>query len=157
METSVDIIAKILDEAREAIQVNMATRYRTSSGETRWVNASGRSSAAFQVERYDGGVRLVYEGADVAPLESIQEGQDGSDMPTIAELQRWWKSKTGEELDEQRARAILVRIASHGTERWNEPQGWIIDPVVEAAADRIAREASAAYLKDITTMLDVIN
>lgn len=154
METIVDVIIKILDEAREAIQANMATRYRTASGETRWVNASGRSSAAFRVERYDGGVRLVYEGTDVAPLESIQEGQDGSDIPKAAELQRWWKSKTGEELEEGVAIAMVKSIAARGTERWREPQNWIIDPVVNEAADRIAREASAAYLKDILTMFD---
>ena len=47
--STIDLAAKILDECRARIQANMAKKYRTSKGE-RWINASGRSLAAFQVE-----------------------------------------------------------------------------------------------------------
>ena len=47
--SATDTAVKILDECRARIQANMAKRYRTGGGE-RWINASGRSSAAFKVE-----------------------------------------------------------------------------------------------------------
>ena len=91
MEDVRQLAAKILDEARVMIQANMAKRYRTSRGE-RWINASGRSSAAFQVEDNDGvHVRLVYKGDDVAPLESIQYGTTG--VAPVSVLSDWIKDK----------------------------------------------------------------
>lgn len=131
--------AMILDECRAEIQANMAKTYRTADGQERRVNASGRSAAAFKVEKYDGGVRLVYEGSDVAPLESIQYGQDGSEPPTVADIMRWWREKFGEDITEGRAEAIVRKIARDGTERWREPQEWIITPEVDKAAAELVK------------------
>ena len=149
------LAAKILDEARVAIQANMARRYRTSRGE-RWINASGRSSAAFQVEDKDGvHVRLVYKGDDVAPLETIQYGHDGhgDNTPTVADIMRWGREKFGIELSAGQAAAIVRKIEKYGTERFREPQEWIITPVVEAAVDALNEQLPAAAVRQVRDML----
>ena len=149
------LAAKILDEARVAIQANMAKRYRTSRGE-RWINASGRSSAAFQVEDKDGvHVRLVYKGDDVAPLETIQYGHDGQgdNEPTVADIMRWGREKFGMELSAGQAAAIVRNIKKNGTERFGEPQEWIITPVVEAAVDALNDQLPAAAVRQVRDML----
>ena len=149
------LTVKILDEARVAIQANMAKRYRTSFGE-RWINASGRSSEAFQVEDKDGvHVRLVYKGDDVAPLETIQYGHDGQgeNTPTVADIMRWGREKFGMELSSGQAAAIVRNIEKNGTERFREPQEWIITPVVEAAVDALNEQIPAAAVRHVRDML----
>lgn len=149
------LAAKILDEARVMIQSNMAKRYRTSFGE-RWINASGRSSAAFQVEDKDGvHVRLVYKGDDVAPLETIQYGHDGQgeNTPTVADIMRWGREKFGMELSAGQAAAIVRNIEKNGTERFREPQDWVIGPVVEAAVDALNEQLPSAAVRQVRDML----
>lgn len=143
------LAAKILDEARVAIQANMAKRYRTSRGE-RWINASGRSSAAFQVEDKDGvHVRLVYKGDDVAPLDTIQYGTTG--VPPISVIKQWQRDKG---LDGINPWAIRTNIKKRGgTERHVEPQDWIVGPVVEAAVDALNEQLPAAAVRQVRDML----
>lgn len=149
MEDVKALAVKILDECRERIQANMAKRYRTSKGE-RWVNASGRSSEAFQVTTEAGGtsVRLVYRGDDVAPLDSIQYGSD--EVPTIEQAAQWREEKMRSGAKGlPSAKAIVRGIEKRGgTERFFEPQEWIIGPEVKAAVDalndQIPREAARA-------------
>lgn len=155
MEEVRSLAAKILDEARVRIQANMAQHYRTSRGE-RWINASGRSSAAFQIEDKDGVyVRLVYKGEDVAPLETIQYGHDGQgdNTPTVADIMRWGREKFGMDLSEGQAAAIVRNIEKYGTERFREPQEWIITPVVEAAVDALNEQLPAASVRHVRNLL----
>ena len=58
-----DEIERVLLEVRDEIRAKMA-----SEG----VNASGRTSAGIQVQRYENGVRLVLTGDDVAPLATLE-------------------------------------------------------------------------------------
>jgi len=155
MEDVRNLAVKILDEARVAIQANMAQHYRTTHGE-RWINASGRSSAAFKVEDKDGvHVRLVYKGDDVAPLETIQYGHDGhgENTPTVADIMRWGREKFGMELSAGQAAAIVRNIEKNGTERFREPQEWIITPVVETAVDALNEQLPAAAVRHVRDML----
>ena len=149
MEDVRNLAAKILDEARVMIQANMARRYRTTFGE-RWINASGRSSAAFQVEDKDGvHVRLVYKGDDVAPLDSIQYGTTG--VPPISVIEQWQREKG---LDGINPWAIRTNIKKRGgTERHVEPQDWVIGPVVEAAVDALNEQLPAAAVRHVRDML----
>lgn len=143
------LAAKILDEARVAIQANMAKRYRTSRGE-RWINASGRSSAAFQVEDKDGvHVRLVYKGDDVAPLETIQYGTTG--IPPISVIEKWQRDKGLEGINPWAIRTNIKKRG--GTERHVEPQDWIVGPVVEAAVDALNEQLPAAAVRQVRDML----
>lgn len=140
-----DIAAIIMDECRLRIQANMARRYRTDKGE-RWINASGRSSAAFQVEREPGVVRLVYDGEDVAPLDTLEFGTD--EVPTIDELQRWWQEKFGEELSRHNAELMAAKIEREGTERWVNPQNWVFSPEISAAEEAIIDQIPAAATEE---------
>lgn len=143
-----DLAAAILDECRVRIQANMAREYRTTRGE-RWVDSSGRSSAAFKVVNTSYASMLVYRGDDVAPLESIEYGHD--EAPGSEAIKKWWREKFGGEIDDSRARAIDRKIAERGTERFSEPQEWIITPEVEEAVrelrDRLPEAARLAVNK----------
>lgn len=155
MEDVRALAVKILDEARVMIQANMARRYRTSRGE-RWINASGRSSAAFQVDDKDGVyVRLIYKGDDVAPLDTIQYGHDGQgdNTPTVADIIRWGREKFGMELSAGQAAAIVRNIEKYGTERFRDPQEWVIGPVVEAAVDALNEQLPAAAVRQVRNLL----
>jgi len=148
MEDVRNLAVKILDEARVAIQANMARRYRTSRGE-RWINASGRSSAAFKVEDKDGvHVRLVYKGDDVAPLDSIQYGTTG--VAPVSVLSDWIRDK-GLDLNPWAVRTNIKKRG--GTERHVEPQDWIVGPVVEAAVDALKEQLPAAAVRHVRDML----
>lgn len=148
MEDVRQLAAKILDEARVMIQANMAKRYRTSRGE-RWINASGRSSAAFQVEDKDGvHVRLVYKGDDVAPLDSIQYGTTG--VAPVNVLSDWIRDK-GLDLNPWAVRTNIKKRG--GTERHVEPQDWVIGPVVEAAVAALNEQIPAAAVRHVRDML----
>lgn len=149
---TIDLAAKILDECRARIQANMAKHCRTSHGE-RWINASGRSSDAFNVEVSDRRAALVYKGDDVAPLASLQSGS--TDVPTIAEAGRWRdeKIRSGAR-NVPSAKAIVEGIRRRGgTERHFEPQDWVIGPEVEAAVDALRDQIPAAARTTVRDLL----
>lgn len=143
-----ELAAAILDEARVQIQANMAVHYRTIKGE-RWINASGRSSEAFMVEVDGNHARLVYRGEDVAPLETIQDGTD--EVPTIQEAASWREAKTRiGAIGLPSPHGIVKGIEkSGGTERYHEPQDWIIGPVVETALQALNEQLPQQLVKDI--------
>ena len=136
--SATDTAVKILDECRARIQANMAKRYRTSGGE-RWINASGRSSAAFKVEVTDNVVRLVYRGDDVAPLSTIQDGTMG--VAPVRVLAEWIADK-GLDLNPWAVRANIKKRG--GTERHFEHQDWVIQPEIDAAMEELRRELPLA-------------
>ena len=149
MENVRTLAAKILDEARVMIQANMEKRYRTTFGE-RWINASGRSSAAFKVEDKDGvHVRLVYKGDDVAPLDTIQYGTTG--VPPISVIEQWQRDKGLEGINPWAIRTNIKKRG--GTERHVEPQDWVVGPVVEAAVDALNEQLPAAAVRHVRDML----
>lgn len=143
---ALDLAVKILDEARTQIQANMAVHYRTSKGE-RWVNARGKSSQAFQVTTEGNHARLIYQGDDVAPLETIQGGTD--EEPSAEEIMQWHRDKFGEEISEKSAQRIADKIGREGTERWQENQDWIITPIVETAAQALVDQIGEAFINDL--------
>lgn len=150
---SIDLAHTILDEARTQIQANMALHYRTTKGE-RWINASGRSSAAFQAIREgENRVLLVYRGANVAPFESIEHGS--TEPPTIDEAASWREAKeaSGAEGLPNPESIVLNIEARGGTERHFEPQEWIVTPVVEAAVLALNEQLPKIAVKDIKNKL----
>ena len=145
--SAIDTAANILDEARARIQANMAMHYRTASGE-RWINASGRSSDAFKVERGRDKVQLVYRGDDVAPLFSIQDGTTG--IAPVSALERWISDK-GLDLNPWAVRANIKKRG--GTERHLEHQDWVIQPAIDEAMEALRRDlppvAAAAVREEL--------
>lgn len=153
-----DIAVKILDECRASIQANMAKKYRTANGE-RWINASGRSSDAFKVETETGdfglsaSVRLVYRGDDVAPFDSIQYGT--ADVPTIEEAARWREEKERSGAKNLPSPSAIVESIRRrgGTERYHEPQEWVIGPELAAAEDAIRDQIAKPFLQDVRNFI----
>ena len=145
--SAIDTAAKILDEARARIQANMAMHYRTQGGE-RWINASGRSSDAFKVERDGDKVTLVYRGDDVAPLFSIQDGTTG--IAPISAIERWLSDK-GLNLNPWAVRTNIKKRG--GTERHVTPQDWVIQPAIDEAMESLRRDlppvAAAAVREEL--------
>ena len=141
------LATKILDEARAEIQANMAKHYRTSRGE-RWINASGRSSEAFKVEASGLRVRLVYRGDDVAPLDSIQYGTD--EVPDIPTLEKWTREK-GLPINQYAVQRGIIKRG--GTERFKEPQEWVINPVVEKAVQQLNEQLPKEAVRAVRNLL----
>ena len=130
-----DAVAIILDACRETIQKNMSKHYKTSKGE-RWVNASGQSSAAFKVEISEEHVMLKYAGDGISPLEAIENGYKGD--VSIDDIAHWRDVKKVSNLPS--AQTIVKNIKNVGTERYLEPQNWIITPAVANAKNVIMSE-----------------
>lgn len=149
-----DDITMILDQCREQIVANMYRHYPTIHGE-RWVTASGRSAAAFKVEADEDSVRLVYSGSDVAPLDSIENGN--KEPPSIDRAWQWREEKIMSGADESIpfAKTIVKNIIRRGgTERHIEPQPWILSEPIDAALYDIRENIGALA----TTMInDIIN
>lgn len=147
---AVELAAAILDEAKTQIQANMAAHYDTPYGE-RWVNASGRSSEAWRVEVEETKARLVYEGDDVAPLQSIQDGTD--EVPSLDEAARWVEEKTRSGAGNLPSpEAVVKGIALRGgTERHLMPQDWIVSPVIDTAVQALIDQIPAVTAHDIAT------
>lgn len=119
-------VTELLEDAKQRIQDNLATK---------GINASGRTSRSFRVERYDGGVRLVMGGtADrTAPLSTLEVGRPGGNVPggfrvtkagTVdvsntfkAILVRWAKEKGIADFGWGAATMLGRRIADRGTNR----------------------------------------
>lgn len=130
----------ILEDAKARIQENMAAN---------GINASGRSSDSWRVEGYDGGVRLLYGNAETAPLETLEIGRPGGNVPGgfrmtkegvrdvsntfKAILIRWAEEKGIGDFGWGRATMLGRRIAERGTLRHEKPVDVYTTAVLDAA------------------------
>lgn len=128
-------VIAILEKAKSDIQANM---------EANDINASGRTSASFRVERYDRGVRLVMGGPDTAPLPTLEVGRPAGPIPSNMTdiLVQWSKdkgiffplTKTGKDTY-RRSFAYLLgrRIEREGTLRHRTPVDVYTTVVLDAS------------------------
>lgn len=151
MSEALDLAVKILDEARTQIQANMALHYRTKKGE-RWVNARGKSAEAFQVVKDETHAKLIYQGDDIAPLETIQGGYKGDVSVDVIEQWRLDKIASGAQ-GIPPAEYIVQTIKEFGTERYIKNEDWIINTAVDLATSDIMEKIGAEYIKDLKTFL----
>lgn len=127
----IDEVANILTECKEQIQSNMAAK---------GINASGRTSEGFMVERYENGVRLVLKGQQVAPLYTLETGRGGGGVPMgfTAIIEQWSRDKGlqfANDQDRRRFSFLTARkIASEGTQRNKLPEDVYSEPVNDALA-----------------------
>lgn len=137
-------VTELLEDAKQRIQDNLATK---------GINASGRTSRSFRVERYDGGVRLVMGGtADrTAPLSTLEVGRPGGNVPggfrvtkagTVdvsntfkAILIRWAKEKGIADFGWGAATMLGRRIADRGTNRHSNPEDVYTSVVMQTAEE----------------------
>ena len=126
-----DEIERVLLDVRDEIRAKMA-----SEG----VNASGRTSAGMQVQRYESGVRLVLAGDDVAPLATLEVGRAGGKVPRgFADIIEQWSRDKGLSFPtegDRRSFAYLTarKIAREGTERHKSPIDVYSDEVLRGVA-----------------------
>lgn len=132
-------ILQTLNNLRAQIQANMANK---------GINASGRTSASFVAEQYEGGYRLVLKHdmqvpvdlsprgmhlgqvfAGVAPLETLEIGRPGGNVPKgfYYIIKQWTRDKGlsfGSESERQTFSYFTARkIAKEGTRRHEKHVG----------------------------------
>lgn len=145
-----DRVETILNEARDAIRAEMASK---------GINATGNTSKSFRVERYDGGIRLVMGGESfpTAPLETLEVGRPGGNVPGgfrmtkagvldvsntfKAILVEWAKDKGIADFGWGRATMLGRRIAAEGTLRHKSPVN-VYSQAVFDARNKIVQEVS---------------
>ena len=139
--TLLERVGKLLDAAKEDIQARMAAED---------INASGRTSRSFRVERYDGGIRLVMGGTGerTAPLETLEVGRPAGNVPGgfrttkdgvrdvsntfKAILVEWAKAKGIADFGWGKATIVGRRIAAEGTLRHKSPVNVYSQAVLDA-------------------------
>lgn len=145
-------VTDALERAKEQIQANMASK---------GINASGRTSKSFRVERYDGGVRLVMGGTGqrTAPLQTLEVGRPPGNVPggfvtTKAGVRdvsktfkwiliQWAKEKGLGDIGWGAATMMGRKIAEQGTNRHSHPED-VYSSVVLETADTVAKDAVKA-------------
>ena len=146
-----DIVIEVLEEAKQRIQDNMAAKD---------INASGRTSRSFRVERYNGGVRLVMGGTGepTAPLETLEVGMPAGPIPSnMTDILVQWSRDKGIPFDresQRRSFAYLLgrRIEREGTLRHKHNED-IYTTVVMETAEIIVGEVTVAVTKKIHEQL----
>ena len=155
-------MTEILERAKQRIQDNLAAN---------GINASGRTSRSFRVERYDGGVRLVMGGTAerTAPLSTLEVGRPGGNVPGgfrvtkvgvvdvsntfKAILVQWARDKHIPDFGWAEATILGRRIADQGTNRHRNS----VDVYSSVVLDAV-REAGEEVVKSITAFIhDNIN
>lgn len=146
-----DIVIEVLEEAKQRIQDNMAAKD---------INASGRTSRSFRIERYNGGVRLVMGGTGepTAPLETLEVGRPAGPIPSnMTDILVQWSKDKGIPFDresQRRSFAYLLgrRIEREGTLRHKHNED-IYTTVVMDTAESIVGEVTVAVTKKIHEQL----
>ncbi len=148
-------VVEILEKAREEIQARM---------EQEDINASGRSSRSWRVEEYANGVRLVYGNPDTAPLETLEIGRPGGDVPGgfrmtkdgvrdvsntfKAILVQWAKDKGIQDFGWGHATMLGRRIAEQGTLRHQRPVD-VYTSIVMDTAEKVKDGLRSVFVMQI--------
>ncbi|KAK6027564.1 hypothetical protein OSTOST_06411 [Ostertagia ostertagi] len=155
-------VVEILDKAKEEIQARM---------EQEDINASGRSSRSWRVEEYANGVRLVYGNPDTAPLETLEIGRPGGDVPGgfrmtkdgvrdvsntfKAILVQWAKDKGIQDFGWGHATMLGRRIAEQGTLRHQRPVD-VYTSIVMDAAEKLDAKGVANQLAQVNEQIAAV-
>lgn len=109
-----DSVKAILERAKTQIQANLANNN---------INATGRTSASIRVEEYEGGIRLVGGGSNCAPINTLEVGRPGGNVPGgMTEILYQWSIAKGISFTSDHERRTFAyflkkRIVSEGTLR----------------------------------------
>lgn len=169
-------ILRILTQARDEIRANMASK---------GVNASGRTSRGFAVEKYDKGVRLVLNNTEkaviqceprpprglssvtvgVAPLSTLEIGREAGRVPRgfYYMVKQWTRDKGlrfASESERQTFSYFAARkIAKEGTRKHREPsfRTDVYSTPVEKAKTEVMRAAVQSFSTFIQTAINNFN
>lgn len=139
-------IMQELEALKERIRQNME-----QAGE----NASHRTEQSFEVQVYDGGVRLVARAGERAPLDTLEIGRPAGKVPRgfTAILEQWSRDKGIQMSDKDRrtfAYFLGKRIQREGTKR-NAQHEDIYSSAVEETAKKIEQKILARVNEMIKT------
>lgn len=140
-----EIVHTILNSTADDIRQRMA-----SEGE----NATGRTSASFQVVEEDGHIRLISQGSKIAPLETLEVGRGAGKRPPIAPLEEWAQVKFGYVGKEATsvAWAVATKIAGQGTERHTNNVDIYTTPVEEATKE-LQGKISISIIEQVKSLI----
>lgn len=158
-------IWSILNQAKDEIRLNLASKH---------INASGRTSASIHTEVYEKGVRLVggsndthtvgdypygsAEAPDTAPIPTLEVGRKGGDVPrAFYYIIRQWTRDKGLNFQSERERSTFAyflsrKIAREGTRRNKMPEDVYSTPV-ENAKERIRKAAKESMKNTLQAAL----
>lgn len=146
METLTKAVETRLERLKEDIRSTMAQK---------GINASHRTERAFNVVRYDGGVKLVLGSGDVAPLETLERGTPPRqwDVSFIAVIKKWSIEK-GISFGSERERNSFAyfaskKIAREGTKRHTNNED-VYSTATRRAAEDLKSIVVAQYKRILT-------
>ena len=145
------IVTERLERLRDEIVSNI---------EARGITASGRTQRSLAVEVYDGGVRLVAKAGNRAPMETLEIGRPGGNVPGgirttkkgvrdvsntfKAILVQWAKDKGIADFGWGAATVLGRRIAADGTRRYHQHED-----VYSSAVKQAAKDIQAMFLTEL--------
>lgn len=145
------IVTERLERLRDEIVSNI---------EAKGITASGRTQRSLAVEVYDGGVRLVAKSGNRAPMETLEIGRPGGNVPGgfrttkkgvrdvsntfKAILVQWAKDKGIADFGWGAATVLGRRIAAEGTRRYNNHED-----VYSSAVKQAAKDIQAMFLTEL--------
>lgn len=118
-------------------------------------NATGRTSASFQVVEEEGHIRLISKGADIAPLETLEVGRGSGRRPPIAPLVEWAEAKfkfVGKEAQAV-AWAVATKIGNQGTERHTSNVDIYSTPI-ENATKELQETISVRIIEQVKSLIN---
>ena len=141
-------ILRILNQTRDEIRANMASK---------GINASGRTSDSLQVIRDDKGMRLVFAAGERAPMETLEIGRPGGKVPyNFTDIIVQWSLDKGLNWGDDKARRKIAgavawgKIRPFGTNRHENHEDVYSTPVHKAVA-QLGNDIRAAIFAEIQT------
>lgn len=119
------------------------------------INASHRTEKALNVYRYSGGVKLVLDEAERAPLETLEVGRPGGAVPRgFYYIIKQWTIDKGISFANNSERCTFAyfvskKIAREGTLRHHQPED-VYTSLTQKAADDCKQIIIDEYKKTLT-------
>ena len=138
MEDVTARVSQALEQLKAEIQQNLSAK---------GINASGKTSASLQVEKYEDGVRLVAVG-EHAPMSTLEIGHDGKGVPQgFTKIIYKWSQDKGIAFATTRERwsfsyLTARKIANEGTIRHREPSARedVYSSAIERAKETLSKD-----------------
>lgn len=140
-----DYIEQRLESLKSEILANM---------EAKKINASGRTSASFRVEKYDKGFRLIGGGEGAAPIFTLEVGRPAGNVPFgFTSILAQWSRDKGIAFATEKERNTFAyflgkKIAKEGTQRHKKNED-VYSTAVKSAVDDISKNLSVSIKEQI--------
>ena len=140
-----EYIQQRLESLKSEILANM---------EAKKINASGRTSSSFRVEKYDKGFRLIGGGEGAVPIFTLELGRPAGKVPFgFTSILAQWSRDKGIAFANEKERNTFAyflgkKIAKEGTQR-NKKNEDVYSTAVKSAVDDISNKLSVSIKEQI--------